>query len=175
MNLPLVNSVKFSKSIERWCDTDEEEKLKKKLADRLLEKHVEEFYLKNLNLIENGLSLWKKGNLTGHQFETPDGGIMDILTITENGEFVVLEFKRGRSSDEAIGQLLRYMGWVYRNLSSEVPVRGYLIARDFEKYIDYALIGMQHPQIPNSKGKDLIKKFRHVFDTKQTGVENIKI
>ncbi|MDP6433757.1 MAG: hypothetical protein QGI15_05540, partial [Candidatus Scalindua sp.] len=66
MNLPLVNSVKFSKSIERWCDTDEEEKLKKKLADRLLEKHVEEFYLKNLNLIENELSLWKKGNLTGH-------------------------------------------------------------------------------------------------------------
>ncbi len=30
--------------------------------------------------------------------------------------FVVIELKKGRPSDQVIGQVLRYMGWVKKNL-----------------------------------------------------------
>ncbi len=46
------------------------------------------------------LELWKKGDLTGHQYETPDGGQLDILTISNKLEYVVLEFKRDKKRAE---------------------------------------------------------------------------
>jgi hypothetical protein len=39
-------------------------------------------------------------------------GRIDILAVDACGAFFVIELKRNRSSDETMGQLLRYMGWV---------------------------------------------------------------
>jgi hypothetical protein len=144
--------------------------VEKKLQQRLEEKHIEDFYRDHLDLIEPGLKLYKKHNRMGQQFETPDGGIIDLLTISTDGTFVVIEFKRDETSDETIGQVLRYMGWVRKNLSSDKIVRSYIVARDFDKYITYALYGMQHPLIPNAKGNDLIQRYKHTFDVSKMGV-----
>lgn len=55
-------------------------------------------------------------------------GDIDILADSENGE-TVIEIKRGRAGDRALGQLLGYMG--ARTKESESPVEGLLVAEDF--------------------------------------------
>jgi len=122
-----------------------------------------------LALIEPGLKLYKRGSKTGQQFETPDSGIIDLLTITADNQFVVIEFKRDQTSDETVGQVLRYMGWIRRHLSPTKNVRSYVVAFDFDKYVQYALYGMQHPLIPNAKGKNLIQLYKHTFDASRMG------
>ena len=54
--------------------------------------------------------------------------------------FVVIELKKGRPSDQVIGQLLRYMGWVKKSLCiSGQAVKGLVICRDPDPKLSYAL------------------------------------
>lgn len=108
------------------------------------EKDIELWFLDRLSLIEKGLKLYKENSKDGHQYSTEIGPI-DILAIDESGGFVVLEFKKDKSSDESVGQLLRYAGWVHVNLASRKTVRGIIIADQIDDKTRYALIGTQHP------------------------------
>ncbi|MGC8566038.1 MAG: PDDEXK nuclease domain-containing protein, partial [Thermoplasmata archaeon] len=88
---------------------------------------------------------------TGRQYPTSVGPI-DILAIDrKNKEFVVIELKRKRSSDDALGQILRYMGWVKENLAvdeyAQYGVRGIIIAKEKDKNLDYALKMLQNINI----------------------------
>lgn len=62
----------------------------------------------------------------------------------------MIELKKGRPSDQVVGQILRYMGWVKRNLCKEgQPVKGLVICRDPDMKLSYALemtnnIGVQY-------------------------------
>ena len=143
------------------------------LQERLKEKYIEDFYRDHLGLIESGLKLYTKRGRTGQQFETPDAGIIDLLTLTPSNVFVVIEFKREKTSDETVGQVLRYMGWVRRNLSPGKIVRAYIVALDFDKRINFSLHGMQHPLIPNPKGKNLIQLYKHGFDVSRMGTVSL--
>ena len=164
---------KFDKAKELTKKAADIEEAKRKLQQRFLEKHVENFYRDNLDLIEPGIKLYGKGKRIGQQFETPDGGIIDLLTIDSAGKFLVIEFKRNKTSDEAMGQVLRYMGWVRKHLSPTKTVRSYIVALEFDKYITYALYGMQHPLVPNTKGKDLIQLYKHTFDISKMGAVSL--
>jgi hypothetical protein len=74
---------------------------------------------------------------------------------------VICELKRGQTSDETVGQLLRYMGWVYEHLANfESNVKGILVGGVFDKKIDYALLGVQDDKIYK-----LITKFNHPFSS----------
>ena len=54
--------------------------------------------------------------------------------------FVVLELKKGRPSDQVVGQGLRYMGWVKRNLcTAGQGVKGLVICRDSDNQLSYAV------------------------------------
>lgn len=140
------------------------------LRQKLKEKQIEDLFVKdNLELVETGLRLYKEGQRTGQQFDTPDAGTIDLLTIAADKSFVVIEFKRDQTSDQAVGQVLRYMGWVRKHLSPLKTVRGYVVASDFDRLIRYSLIGMQHPEIPNRHGRDLIQLHRHGFDPARVG------
>lgn len=57
-----------------------------------------------------------------------DVGRIDVLATDDQSE-VVIEVRRGRAGDRAIGQLLGYMG--ARRNDSSTPVRGLLIAESF--------------------------------------------
>lgn len=39
----------------------------------------------------------------------------------------MIELKKGRTEDETVGQVLRYMGWVRAHLSPEKDVRGVIV------------------------------------------------
>jgi hypothetical protein len=164
---------KFGKAKELTKKVEDVEEVTRKLQQKLMEKHVEDFYRDHLELIEAGLNLYSEGKRTGQQFETPDGGIIDLLTLSADNSFVVIEFKRDKTSDEAIGQVLRYMGWVRKHLSPGKAVRGYIVAFAFDKYVTYALYGMQHPLIPNPEGKDLIQLYTHAIDASRMGTVSL--
>jgi len=84
--------------------------------------------------IERELSLVEKGA----EYQT-DVGRIDLLCKDENGNFVVVELKKLREGDRALGQLLRYMGWVKEKIAEGKKVRGILITHEFDENLDYAV------------------------------------
>lgn len=111
-------------------------------SEFVLERYLEDFIVSNFDTIFKGrLSVFvdSEGN-EGQQYET-DIGFIDVLAIEEDSNtFVVIELKKGRSSDRVVGQVLRYMGWVRRNLCTKGKnVRGLVICRDHDPKLTYAL------------------------------------
>jgi restriction system protein len=107
-----------------------------------LEKYLEEFIVSNFDSIFKGeLKLFRdsEGN-AGQQYDT-DVGPIDILAVErDSNAFVVIELKKGRPSDQVVGQILRYMGWVKSNLCEDGrTVTGLVICRDQDPKLDYAL------------------------------------
>lgn len=108
----------------------------------VLEKYLEDFIVSNFDKIFRGsLRIYRDADDTvGQQFDTPIGRI-DILAIEPaTNSMVVIELKKGRSSDHVVGQILRYMGWVEENLcKAGATVRGLVICRDHDQQLSYAL------------------------------------
>lgn len=111
-------------------------------AEFVLEKYLEDFIVSNFDSIFQGkLNIYEdsEGN-EGQQFTT-DIGSIDILAIeAASNSYVVIELKKGRSSDQVVGQVLRYMGWVKENLCvNGQSVKGLIICRDPDPKLTYAL------------------------------------
>jgi restriction system protein len=109
-----------------------------------LEKYLEEFIVSNFNAIFNKklrIYVDAEGN-DGQQYSiSKDIGTIDILAVEQaSNSFVVIELKRGRSSDRVVGQILRYMGWVKQKLCTDgQAVKGLIICRDPDPRLSYAL------------------------------------
>jgi hypothetical protein len=107
----------------------------------VMEKYLEEFIESNFDKIDFGvkLELYQDEENTGRQYSTTTGYI-DLLAIDqETKEFVVIELKKGKTSDAVVGQILRYMSWVQENLADNKPVKGIIIAKEKDKNLEYAL------------------------------------
>ena len=118
-----------------------------------LESDLEDYIIKNLDQIEEGLTLYSEGGKLGRQYAT-DVGRIDVLARDRNGDFVVIELKAGTAKHGVIGQILSYMNWVRRNLASGRKVRGIIIAEDFDDKLKYAV-----REIPNVTLKKYVVKF----------------
>lgn len=108
----------------------------------VLEKYLEDFIVTNFQTIFKGKLIVHEdaaGNF-GQQYAT-DIGSIDILAIeVQSNAFVVIELKKGRPSDQVLGQILRYMGWVKQNLCKpEQQVKGLVICHDRDPKLEYAL------------------------------------
>ena len=108
-------------------DIDNEEIFESAIS---FEKDIEEYIIRDLNQIENGLELYSKEGLNGRQFNTEVGRI-DILAIDKNLNFVVIELKAGTAKYSVIGQILGYISWVRQNIAEGREVRGIIIADNF--------------------------------------------
>jgi len=88
----------------------------------------------------------------GQQFVT-DVGRIDILAKSKNGKtWLVIELKKGRTSDRVVGQLLRYMGYVREHLSrEEEDVRGLIIAGEENERIRYAMKDLENVEFMTYK------------------------
>lgn len=110
-----------------------------------LEAHLRDYLAKSLpKLSEDGpsLSLYRTDERDGVEFQT-DVGPIDILA-TGNNDFYVFELKLGRGPDAALGQILRYMGWVKKHLAGDNNVHGIIVASDIGQKLKYAAT-----QVPN--------------------------
>src|SRR5690348_8620326 len=84
-----------------------------------LEHELQSFIANNLEAIDVGgkrLRLYvDERGVDGIEYVTELGRI-DILAIDEVGGFYVFELKRATAPDSAMGQLMRYMGWVQQTI-----------------------------------------------------------
>lgn len=104
----------------------------------VLESGVEEALKPNLHRL--GLKL---ANETIQQqfYMGPGVGRSDLICEDGKGDLVVTELKRGLSSDYAIGQLLRYVGYVKENIASaDQGVSGCIIAGDYDEHLRLAAL-----------------------------------
>ena len=107
-----------------------------------LESLVEDAREADPTLLETGLRLHKHGR----QFQA-GGGRIDLLCVDKNDRFVVVEIKRWKGDDQAIGQILNYMAWVRRNLANGTEVRGFIVAHDEDERLENAVTEVRHAQI----------------------------
>jgi hypothetical protein len=100
-----------------------------------------ETYRFELNAISiNGrrLRLWiDPTGRDGVEFPSAVGPI-DILAVDDKESFFIFELKRANSSDRAIGQLARYMGWVQQTIGKGHEVFGIIVARSVGENLRYA-------------------------------------
>jgi restriction system protein len=80
------------------------------------------------------------GEIIGQQYPT-DTGPIDILAISKDKkELLVVELKKGRASDNVVGQIQRYMGYVLEELAEENQiVKGVILALEDDIRIRRAL------------------------------------
>jgi restriction system protein len=108
----------------------------------VLEKYLEDFIVSNFDTIFKGqLKVYEDAEDNDGQQYATDIGPIDILAVEpKSRSFVVIELKKGRPSDQVVGQVLRYMGWVKKNLcTSGQAVKGLVICRDPDPKLAYAL------------------------------------
>ena len=93
------------------------------------------------------LPLSEKYNIVRRQYPT-DTGKIDILAISKDKkELLVIELKKGKSSDAAVGQVQRYMGYITVKVAkSGQRVSGVIIAKGMDKRIQRALVVAQNIQ-----------------------------
>jgi hypothetical protein len=113
--------------------TSEEEQ-----ASFVNEKDIEDSIESDPEILEKGLKLLERQ-------KTTDIGIIDILCLDKNNNYVVIELKKDVASDKVVGQIQRYMAWVEENLADKESVRGVIVAQDYDKKLEYAVKGSKYP------------------------------
>lgn len=112
-----------------------------------MEKQLEDFLIENWNRTLFGkdydLIYDESNDLLSQQYQTATGPI-DILAKAKVGKgYLVIELKKGRTSDAVVGQILRYMTWVKENLAQNQPARGAIIILESDEKLKYSLRGLQ--------------------------------
>lgn len=107
------------------------------------ERDLRDFLARNLHVVEPGLTLFSDEGIPGIEF--PVGGrFIDVLAVDSDGAFVVIELKVSKGYDRVVGQLLRYMNWIRRNLAdADQQVRGVVIAKSISEDLRLAAGGLE--------------------------------
>ena len=113
-----------------------------------LELHLHDFLRDNWDQTELGCDwalLEEDGEVIGYKYNTREVGEIDLLARHRTDQrWLVVELKRGRTSDQAVGQALRYRGWVRRKLASpDEPVEAIVIGHAVDPKLMYALDGVE--------------------------------
>ena len=109
-----------------------------------LERYLQEFIRDNWDSIVDFQDWYlheEDGDIVGYEYDTREIGRIDLLAHhKKQNTWMVVELKRNQTSDETIGQTLRYMGWVSQNLArSGDEVKGMIICHQSDSRIKYAL------------------------------------
>lgn len=155
-----VREIEGTDEPERYSDAEATEET----SIFALESHLREYLKKNISkLARTGakLSVYVSDDgRDGVEFQT-DVGPIDLLAVDEQERFVVIELKVGQGPDRALGQILRYMGWVQQHLAQGAEVRGVIVAAEIPKKLRYAVT-----QVPSVT----LMEYELGFSVKQVGL-----
>jgi RecB family endonuclease NucS len=105
----------------------------------LRENALRSLLARNLSLIEPGLMPFDE-NHGAEEFSVGEAGRIDLFLKDAKGNPVVVELKRDGSSDQVVGQLTRYMGFVADKYPAPgLRVRGIIIAHALDERLRLAL------------------------------------
>ncbi len=109
-----------------------------------LERHLHDFLASNWGQTELGRDWTIYGEpddeMAGYEYPTGVGRIDILARHKTRPAWLVVELKRDRGSDQALGQVLRYMGWVKQHMAApEEDVQGLIVVSDVDKNLLYAL------------------------------------
>jgi hypothetical protein len=144
---PLVNVILWDASKAR----DEGLTAPVPLSSVSLEKDLQHYIAMNPWVIEKGLELAPDGE--EYHTTSPDVGDIDVLLKAKSGDYIVVETKKGRENDKVVGQIMRYMGWVSRNLGK---CRGVIVVAEKDERLEYAAVPLT--------GNLRIKKYEVKFE-----------
>lgn len=109
------------------------------------EKHLEHFLVENWErtpLAKEWMLHEVGGDIQGYgcQFRTSVGPIDLLAKHREHDRWLVIELKRDQTSDQTLGQIQRYMGWVSENFENgKAHVEGLIVALDRDERLRLAL------------------------------------
>lgn len=126
INVPGVSTVNNSND---EIENEVEESIEASVS---LEKDLHSYLIGRVNEIESGLVLADDG--VEYQI---DVGRIDLLAKDNDGNVVVIELKAGKAKDNALGQLLGYMGCLSASRDQQ-NIRGILVASSFDTRVVYA-------------------------------------
>jgi RecB family endonuclease NucS len=104
-----------------------------------LERDLHSYLATRVSEIESGLTLVENGV----ECQT-EAGRIDLLARDANNYLVVVELKAGKARDNALGQLLGYMGCLP---ATESNVRGILVASNFDSRVIFAARGLPNVKL----------------------------
>ncbi len=147
--LTTCNVTKYSEELEQLIKGEKKDDIISNdttiedVIEFALEKHLEEFLVKNWKntILGKEYDIYEiNGEVIGQQFQS-DTGPLDILAISKDKKtLLVVELKKGRVSDNVVGQIQRYMGYVKEELAeSHQSVKGIIIGLDDDIRIKRAL------------------------------------
>lgn len=111
------------------------------------EKDLQSYLARNLECIEPGLKLYEEDGVKGIEYDVGNRYI-DILAVDKEGAFVVIELKVSKGYERVIGQLLRYMNWVRRDLAEPGQrVRGIIVCRDVNEDLRLACSSLKDVEL----------------------------
>lgn len=128
-----------------------------------MEKQLEDFLIQNWPNTELGKRfelIIEEGEMKSQQYRTDVGPIDILAKDKENGDYVIIELKKNHTSDDTVGQLTRYMGWV-KNKYNDKGVKGIIIAGQVDKKLKFAL-----EMVPNAE----LYIYEIDFNLKKTGL-----
>jgi len=105
-----------------------------------MEQQLEDFIVENWEKTELGNRydlIYEEGTLKSQQYITDIGRIDILARDKESGNYVVIELKKNQTSDDTVGQVLRYMGWISEN-KKDKAVKGVIIAGKYDEKLYYA-------------------------------------
>ena len=94
------------------------------------------------------MRLYQTPESNGRQFPADTWSIDFLAKDQETNALVVIELKRGQSSDSTVGQVLRYIEWVRENIAEEdQKVEGLIICRSVDKALKFSVRGLHNVSV----------------------------
>ena len=107
-----------------------------------MESQLEDFLIENWDKTELGQKydlIEEEGEVVSQQYRTGVGPIDILCQDKKTKQLVVIELKKNQTSDDTVGQLARYMGWLEKNKTEGKPTKGIIIAARYDERLYYAL------------------------------------
>ncbi len=107
-----------------------------------MESQLEDFIIENWERTDFGGKydlIEEDGEVVSQQYKIKIGRIDILAQDKKTKQLVVIELKKNQTSDDTVGQLARYMGWLEEHKTRGKPTKGIIIAAQYDERLYYAL------------------------------------